>query len=336
MSRRRGGVALVVSAMAGVVLATSACAGSGDDMMAVTAMFDSAVGVYESGDVVVLDQAVGTVEEVELDGDGVRVEMRVRRDVPLPADVNAAIESQTVLGERSIVLFPAWNQQLERSDAARLVDGDVIPPERTELPVEPDEALQSFNELLSSLNPDAVGGLVSDGAQILDGRGQRIGASIDAVADLTETLAAVDEPMLRAAESFNQVAGTLNQRDAQLRSLIDDFGVATGVLADERAQIETLLSSLVGLTGEMRGILDTHGERLPEMIATLVATLEVVETNADTIPVLTSTLPQVAESFEKAYKPELGGFFLKANTLPILDVVVKQMLDAVGLYPGEI
>lgn len=334
MSRRRGRAALVVSAMAGVVLAS--CAGSGDDMMTVTAMFDSAVGVYETGDVVVLDHPVGTVEEVDLDGDGVRVEMRVRRDVPLPADVHAAIESQTVLGERSIVLFPAWNAQLERSGAARLADGDVIPPERTELPVEPDEALQSFNELLSSLNPDAVGGLVSDGAQILDGRGQRIGASIDAVADLTETLAAVDEPMLRAAESFNQVAGTLNQRDAQLRSLIDDFGVATGVLADERAQIETMLSSLVGLTGEMRGILETHGERLPDMIATLVATLEVVETNADTIPALTSTLPGVAESFEAAYKPELGGFFLKAALYPIVDTVVKQLLDQVGLYPGEI
>ena len=70
-----------------------------------------------------------------------------------------------------------------------LADGDTIPLERTSVPVEPDEALQAFNELVASLDPDVVGGLVTDSATILDGRGERVGASIDAATDLTETLA---------------------------------------------------------------------------------------------------------------------------------------------------
>ena len=310
--------------------------GGGQDMMTVTAIFDSAVGVYETGDVLVLDRPVGTIEAVELAGDHVRVELRLRRDVPLPADVHATIEAQTVLGERSVTLFPSWNAELEASGGPRLADGDVIPLARTAVPVEPDEALQTFNELLSNLDPHAVGGLVTDGAQILDGRGERLGASIDAVADLSETLAAVDGPMLRTAESLNRIASVLNQRDAQLRSLIDDFGTSVGVLADERTQIEALLSSLVRLTGEVQTIVDAHGAALPETIATLVATLEVVETNADTIPVLTGTLPVIAESFEAAYKPEIGGFFLKVNTSAVVETVLVQLLDAVGLYPGQV
>lgn len=310
--------------------------GRGEDTMTVSAIFESAVGVYETGDVLVLDRPVGTIEAVELDGDHVRVELRLRRDVPLPADVRASIEAQTVLGERSITLFPSWSAELDASGAPRLADGDAIPLARTEVPVEPDQALQSFNELLSNLDPDAVGSLVTDGAQILDGRGERLGASIDAVADLSETLAAVDGPMVAAAESLNQIASVLNQRDAQLRSLIDDFGIAVGVLADERAQIETLLSSLVGLTGEVQTIVDAHGAALPQTIATLVATLQVVEANADTIPVLAGTLPVIAESFEAAYKPEIGGFFLKVNTSAVVETVIVQLLDAVGLYPGQV
>ena len=310
--------------------------GGGGDHMEVTVLFDSAVGVYETSDVLSLDAAIGTVEDVELTGDHVRVVLSLRDDVPLPADVHATIEAQTVLGERNVTLFPSWDAELEATGAPRLADGDTIPLERTSVPVEPDEALQAFNELVASLDPEVAGGLVTDSATILDGRGERIGASIDAATDLTETLVAIDTPMLEAAGSLNRIASVLNDRDAQLRTLIDDFGVAVDVLAGEREQVQGLLSSLVGLSGEVTAILDVHGERLPPTIATLVAAMQVVETNRDTITVLADQLPVVTESFEAAYKEDIGGFFLKVNTLAVVETVVIQLLDAVGLYPGEV
>lgn len=313
--------------------------GCGDDDgggMEVTVLFDSAVGLYETSNVLSLDTSIGRVKDVELTGDHVRVVLSLRDDVPLPADVQATIEAQTVLGERNVTLFPSWNEDLEAAGAPKLADGDTIPIERTSVPVEPDEALQAFNELVASLDPDVVGGLVTDSATILDGRGGRIGASIDAATDLTETLVAIDTPMLEAAASLNQVASVLNDRDAQLRALIDDFGVAVEVLAGEREQVQGLLSSLVDLTGEVSSILDVHGERLPPTIATLVAAMRVVETNRDTITVLADNLPVITESFEAAYKEDIGGFFLKVNTLAVVETVVIQLLDAVGLFPGEV
>ncbi len=337
MTRRtlqRRVTSVVVVALAAGLLA--GCGSGSGGTRTVTAEFGSAVGVYETGDVVVLDQVIGTVEEVELRDDLVMVEMSIRDDIPLPADVQATIEAQTVLGERSITLFPAWNPELEAAGAAKLEDGARIPLERTQVPVEPDEALQAFNELLAGLDPDAVGGLVTDGATILDGRGQRINEAISGVSQLTETLAAVDEPLLATAASVNRIAGVLNQRDAQLRQLIDDFGAAVGTLAGERAQVESLLGSLVGLTDETTRLLDAHAERLPATIATLAATLNVVEANASTLTVLTDTLPDVTESFQAAYKPDIQGFFLKVNTLAVVETVVEQLLDAVGLFPGEI
>lgn len=330
----RTGVALLVGA---APLAAAGCTGGGGgEQLHVTALFDAAVGIYPSGDVVVLDQPVGTIDEVELDGDRVRVELRLRADVPLPADVRASIEAETVLGERRIVLSPSWDPQLAAADAAQLADGDVIPVERTSAPTEPDEALQAFNQLLSSLDPQTVGDVVTDGAQLLDGRGAQIGESIDAAAALAETLAAVDQPILDTAASLNRVAGVLNARDAQLGALIDNFGAAVGVVADERARIDSFLTSLAGLTTQVNDVLDTHGTELPDTLATLTATLQVVQTNADTLPVLASTLPFLAESFEAAYKPEIGGFFLKVNTSEVLSTVLVQLLDAVGLYPGTV
>ncbi len=321
-------------ALAGGLIA--GCGAGSGGTHTITAEFDAAVGVYETGDVVVLDQVIGTIDTVELRDDVVLVEMSIRDDVPLPADVQATIEAQTVLGERSITLFPAWSAELEAAGARTLEDGATIPRERTQVPVEPDQALHAFNELLAGLDPAAVGGLVSDGATILDGRGQRINQAISGVSQLSETLAAVDEPLLATAASLNQVAGVLNQRDAQLRGLIDDFGAAVGTLADERAHVASMLSSLVGLTDQTRQLLDAHAERLPATIATLAATLNVVDANATTLTVLTDTLPEVTESFEAAYKPEISGFFLNVNTLAVAETVIEQLLDAVGLYPGEI
>lgn len=317
-------------------LALTGCGGDDGDAMEVTVVFASAVGVYETSDVLSLDASIGTVKDVELTDDDVRIVLTLRDDIPLPADVQATIEAQTVLGERNVTLFPSWNADLEAAGAPKLADGDTIPIERTSVPVEPDEALQAFNELVASLDADVVGDLVTDSATILDGRGDRIGASIDAATDLTETLVAIDTPMLEAAASLNTVASVLNERDAQLRALIDDFGVAVEVLADERDQVQGLLASLVDLSGEVGAILDVHGERLPPTIATLVATMQVVETNRDTITVLADNLPVVAESFEAAYKEDLGGFFLKVNTLAVAETLVLQLLDAVGLNPGEV
>lgn len=333
LSRRAIPIAVVVTATGGLLVG---CGSGSGGTRTITAEFDAAVGVYETGDVVVLDQVIGAVEEVELRDDAVVVEMSIRDDVPLPADVNATIEAQTVLGERSITLFPAWNAELEAAGAPKLTDGARIPRERTRVPVEPDQALQAFNELLAGLDPDAVSGLVSNGATILDGRGQRINEAISGVSRLTETLAAVDEPLLATAESLNQIAGVLNERDAQLRQLIDDFGAAVGTLSDERAQVESMLGSLVGLTDQTSEILDAHAEKLPATIATLAATLNVVEANTSTLTVLTDTLPEITESFQAAYKPELAGFYLNVNTLATVETVVEQLLAAVGLFPGEI
>ena len=331
---RRAGSGVVALGLLTAPLA--ACGGAADATIGVTAMFDSAVGVYPTGDVVVLDHPVGTIGSVELDGDAVRIELRIREDVPLPADVSASIEAETVLGERRIVLSPPWDAVRAADGSPRLRDGAVIPAQRTSSPTEPDEALQAFNQLLSSLDPPTVGGLVSDGAQLLDGRGDELGQAIDASASLASTLAAVDQPLLDTAASLNRIATTLNERDAQLRSLIDGFGSAVGILSDEQAQVDAFLTSLAGLSGQVDSLLDTHAEQLPEMLATLTATLQVVQTNADTLPVLTNTLPIIAESFEAAYKPEIGGFFLKVNTSAVLETVIVQLLDAVGLYPGPI
>lgn len=332
---RSAGVHLAAGAL---VASLGACGAVRDDQggYAVTVYFDSAIGVYPSGDVMVMDLPVGTVDDIEVEDTRVRVDLTIHDDVRLPADVNASIDAQTVLGERNVSLFPPWSAALDAAGAEELADGAVIPVERSSVPVEPDEALQAFTDLAAELDADKVGDLLADSATILDGRGATIGRGIDATAGLTDTLADIDEPLLDAAAALNTVAGVLNGRDAQLRSLIDSFGGAVAVLASEREDIRRLLAGTVALTDEASAVLDVHGDQLPTTIAALATTIGVIDANAASIETIIDVLPQVAESFEEAYREDLGGFFLKVDTLAVVDTVVRQLIDALGLYPGEI
>ncbi len=301
-----------------------------------TAYFERAVGLYESGDVEVLGLPVGTIDEIAIEGERVRVEMTIRDDVPLPADVQATIGQTQLIGERNVVLFPSWSEELEASGAEQAGDGDVIPVERTVTPVEPDEGLAAFEELARSIEGDVLADLVGGSREVLEGRGEQLGQAIDEAAGLTTTLASVDEKLVEAAEDLHVLAGTLRSRDEQLGRLVDTFSSAAEVLAQEREGIETFLQAILGLTEQGTSILDLYGEQLPQDIASATALMSIFEENLDSIDALIATLPELADGVARAYQPTIDGLFLRSNLTTTLTAVLGLLGEELLETPREI
>ncbi len=322
---------LVVAALAAVVVPGCSLPGGGESGYHLTAYFARAVGLYPHGDVTVMGIDVGTVNHIEIDDQRVRVEMTIDDDVPLPVDVHATIEPLTLIGERNVVLFPAWTEAMAAAGTAKATDGDVIPVERTEVPVEPDEGLEAFNDLARSLDPEVVAGLVSDSADVLEGNGARIGEALDHAATLSTTFAGIDGQLLAIAESLHVLAGSLTTRDAQLRALVASFSEATGVLAAERDDIARLLSNLVRLTDEGRSILSVYGDQLPGDIANLAALASVFEQNIGSIDQLISSFPAISAGIANAYSEEAGGVVLRADLNPTMVALLDELTTALGI-----
>lgn len=305
------------------------CGPGGGDSYHLTAFFERTVGLYESGDVQVMGMAVGRVESIDIDGALVRVEMTIDGDVPLPADVRATIGQTQLIGERNVVLFPPWDAAKEAAGTPRIGDGDVIPRERTEVPVEPDEGLEAFNDLAKSLDGDVVEQFISDSADVLEGRGARIGGAIDQAAGLGTALAEVDEQLVAAADNLHVLAGSLATRDEQLGSLVDRFAAATDLLAAERESISAFLASLVDLVDQGKRLLDTYGEQLPGDIASATALASILERNTASIDQLLRVFPLLAAGIADSYQPAIDGIYLRANlsgtTQALLDVLVNQL-----------
>lgn len=325
------GVVAVAVLVAGVVLVRGRDEGGGYRL---TALFAEAVGLYPHGDVTVMGIDVGTVDAVEIEDTYVRVEMTIDAGVPLPEDVEATIQPLQLIGERTVVLFPAWDETMAAAGKGRAGDGDVIGLDRTHVPVEPDEGLEAFNGLARSLDPETVGRFISDSADVLDGQGDALRAAIDQAATLWDVVARTDDDLVAAADALHQLAATVNRRDEQLAAVIRSFSGAAEVLAAERQGIGAFLESLLELTRQGRSVLDAYGGTLPRDVANVAALASVLRQNQGAVETLIESLPGITEGINRAYDPTIDGLRLRANLTPTMLALVDAFAEVLGVIAG--
>ena len=299
---------------------------SGPDDTHLTVYFERAVALYPESRVKVMGLDAGTVLDVVPEGDRVRVEIAVDGDIPVPDDVQAAIVPLSLIGERNVVLQPAWQPGDEE-----IRDGATIPVERTSIPAEPDEALQAFTDLAHGLDPDEVSRLITEGAESLDGRGAQLNAALEQAGDLTALIAREDDSLVEVARDLDQLASTLGTRDQQLGRVLDGFAAATGVLADERQEIEALIGGLGDLAEVGNELVAAHEDHLPEDLAQLSRVGRSARANVEALAILVQALAANSRGLIGAHNEELGVLTQRINLTPTTAEVLRPLFEALGL-----
>lgn len=314
-ARVRMAVALIPLA-----LVCTACGLVGGGTYRVDVTFPRAVALFVDSRVKVMGADVGTVKATEIDGRQIRVELAIRNDVPVPADAKAAIVPFTLVGERNVVLTPPWKQGMPM-----LADGDEIPIERTEIPVEPDEALEAVRDIARALDPKAVGRLVSGAARSVKGRGKDFNTALESTAGLTATLAAQDEQLEEVARNLHTLASGLNEREGKLGRVIDSFSRVSGVLAQERENIAAFLDATARLPREGQLLLANYQEEIPQDLAILAKVLMIADANIDEVEQLVTAFPDTAKLIIDIWRPQFGLATLRVSasgsTFPILSLL---------------
>jgi virulence factor Mce-like protein len=300
--------------------------GSGPGDTHLTVYFERAVALYPESKVKIMGLDAGTILDVVPEGDRVRVEIAVDGDIPVPADVQAAIVPLSLIGERNVVLAPAWQPGDEEIE-----DGAVIPVERTSIPAEPDEALQAFTDLANGLDPDEVARLVTEGAEALDGRGADLNAALEQAGDLTALIAREDDSLVEVARDLDQLASTLGTRDQQLGRVLDGFAEATGVLAEERQEIEALIGGLGDLAEVGNELVAAHEDHLPEDLAQLSRAGRSARANVEALAILVQALAANSRGLIGAHDEELGVLTQRINLTPTTAEVLRPLFEALGL-----
>lgn len=213
------------------------------DKITVTAYFADSSGLFVGNDVGVLGVPVGTITDIEPDGDRVRVTLEVDADRAIPADAGAVVVARSVATDRYVELTPVYD------GGERLEDGAEIGVDRTATPVDFDEVLETINEFATGIAGSkratrAVERFIDSGADALKGTGGLANKSIRRLAEAVSTLSGQRRDFAETIVSLDVLVATIAENDETVRAFIDQVAEASSLLADERGNFRRALRAL--------------------------------------------------------------------------------------------
>ncbi|ROO88233.1 virulence factor Mce-like protein [Actinocorallia herbida] len=292
-----------------------------------TADFAKSPSLYEGSRVKVMGANVGTIDKIEVDKatGGVRVQVSVRSDVPVPADARAAILATNTIGERNIVLYPAWKPGMPE-----IADGAVIPRERTDLPVEIDEALEAFSTLAESVDPGTLHDAFEGGADLVRGKGDAINNGLQTVGDLTGDIAAQDDRLMSVASDLNDLAASLNRRDEKLKALFTAFNDAGGLLADERDTLRGFIGGLEAVIERGDVLIEAYHEKLPQTVADASEIVMSMKASTGSLADAIAKLAEFTDMVVRSYDPKRKMIIVRLQMSGIARTWLQPLWTAMG------
>ncbi|MFL6100244.1 MAG: MCE family protein [Actinomycetales bacterium] len=281
-----------------------------------TAVFTDAAGLQKGDDVRVAGVRVGEVTGISVvAGPGraeAKVGLSVLRSAPLTQGTNAVIRYRNLIGQRFVALTQGTG------GAGLLASGATIPDSRTQPALDLDVLFNGFKPLFAALSPDDVNQLSGEIIQVLQGEGGSINQLLAHTASLTSTLADRDAVIGQTITNLNLVLGTVEQRDGQLGSLVDQMDRFVSGLAADRSVIGSSLANINALADQTADLLVAARPPLKADIGQLrdlaallnkPANTKVFEQFADNLPVKLSKITRTATygSFFNFYLCDFDG-----------------------------
>ncbi|WP_273736059.1 virulence factor Mce family protein [Mycolicibacterium septicum] len=268
-----------------------------------TAYFANTNGLYTGDEVRILGVAVGTVESIEPQPDAAKVTFTVDRQYPVPADVQAAILSPSLVSARALQLVPAYES------GPKLADGAAIPRERTAVPVEWDDLRQQLEKLTDSLQPttpggpSAVGEFVNSAADNLRGQGD---TARDTVIKLSQAVSALGDhstDIFSTVRNLQLLVSALTSSSDLLASFNTNLADISTVLSNSPDEVANATQALDVAVNDLRGFVAENREGLGVTFDRLNAiTTALNDSRADVKQVL-HIAPTVFQNFMNIYQP---------------------------------
>lgn len=324
----------VLATLSTVLLSSASCGLTGEDSITITAHFTDSVGLFAGNNVDVLGVPVGRVTAVKPLGDRVEVKMRVPADMPIPATAGALIIPPSVVTDRYVELTPAYTA------GPTLVDGALIPLQRTRTPVEFDRIVRAIDDLATSLNKDtsttrAIRDALGVAAQNLRGNGLSVRQSVEGLSAAVGALAANRNDLIGLIRSLDTLTATFAQNDATVRQFSKNITAATSVLASNGAELDATIAALTTALTEVgdfvrtnKGLARSGVVSLSQVLATLNSHQREVAEALDVLPLTFQNLALMVDPRTRRIRSNASA---AANLLN--PVILKQFCHGVGLEP---
>jgi phospholipid/cholesterol/gamma-HCH transport system substrate-binding protein len=233
----------------------------------VSADFVAGGGLYQNGNVTYRGVAVGRVESVGLNPNGVTAEMRLNSGTPIPSNVTATVKSVSAVGEQYIDLVPPSSPA-----STKLHNGSRIDRANTRIGQDVADLLKRAETLVNSLGDARLKELLHETFQAANGSGPELARLIESArllvdeanADYPQVSQLIDQagPFLQAqirsgadikslSDGLARFTSEVRQADPQLRSTLETApgaaDEASTAFSGIRPSFPTLATSLANL-----------------------------------------------------------------------------------------
>lgn len=274
-------------------------------------VFPEAGGVFTNQEVTYRGVQVGRVGNMLLTRNAVKIEMQVVSKFKIPREgTRARILFKSAVGEQFIDLLP------EKSDGPTFKQGDVIPLERTSIPIQTEDLLRQLNAVLDSIDPKALGTLVHELGQGLGGHGKDIRDLILAL----DTLAKIGAE--RRAEIASGIRSGASVQDAFNASREDFVRAAASLrtvaktLAARRAELERTVKAAQTLDPEILKLLSNRKAEINQIVGDAGTATRLTYAQLPDLDLVLTYLGPFLNDVYKAYKAPYYLFNLVSNPTP--------------------
>jgi phospholipid/cholesterol/gamma-HCH transport system substrate-binding protein len=303
----RLGIAMVVLA-AGVVIGVTATRASAT--YPVNAIYASAPGLFPGAAVDVLGVPVGTVTSVKNVDNEVVVGMQVDAGTMIPSNAEASLVAPEVLGQPDVDLNPGF------TGGPHLTSGATIPESRTTVPVSTDQLLKQLQRTLNAINPQAVGDLITNLAQDLDGQGAGLNQLISSAAGTIQLLADKGDDLGQLDGTLAQLTGTLDTDSSQIVQLVKEYDTVSTVIAQHSGQLNDAITQLSGATTSLVTLLTPNLQPLEADVGTVTTAGRTLDRNISSVDEILAQANNLFQGAQRAFDPTYNWLDLNA-ALPI-------------------
>jgi phospholipid/cholesterol/gamma-HCH transport system substrate-binding protein len=267
------------------------------------AYFANTNGLYTGDEVRILGVAVGTVEDIDPQPTAAKVTFSVDRQYPVPADVQAAILSPSLVSARAIQLVPAY------SSGPKLTDGATISRDRTAVPVEWDDLRQQLEKLTDSLQPtspggpSAVGEFINSAAANLRGEGD---TARDTVIKLSKAVSALGDhstDIFTTVRNLQLLVAALSSSSDLLAAFNTNLADVTTALSNTPNEVADATRGLDGAVNDLRGFVAENQEGLGTTFDHLNAITTALNDSRGDVKQVLHIAPTVFQNFMNIYQP---------------------------------
>ncbi len=262
---------LVAAAPALLALGVGGCSLSGGgSQRTATAVFSDVGDLSNGAQVQLADVPVGSVSSIALDGDNAKVTLAFDKGARIPADVSAAIDRTTILGDQFVQLtVPKSETGAAAATAPQLANGAVI--HQTSVVPDVEQFIAAGSEVFGAVSTNELEQIIQAGGEGFTGQEASLKAFLADLSAVTNGYAQHTDEITQAVNGLDNLTSTLAPGSSAGETALDNLAQTVSILAQNASQFETLLQSLDNLSTQGRSILENYYPQIVTQLQTLQA-----------------------------------------------------------------